>query len=57
MNEWKEHVKICLMDTKQWLEQKQDREIREKMPNLADDEEITKNLKRLASQRQDIQQQ
>ena len=42
------------MDSKQWLAQKQDREIRKQMPSLAEDEDITKNLKRFASQRPDL---
>ena len=42
------------MDSKAWLNQKQDRENRMAMPALAEDEDITKNLKRFASQRPDL---
>jgi hypothetical protein len=52
--EWQDHMKVCMMDTKQWLEQKQHREIRESMPSLATDNEIASNLKRFASQRPDL---
>ena len=48
------HIKICLMDSKQWLAQKQDRDVRKQMPALAEDDDITKNLKRFASQRPDL---
>jgi len=42
------------MDSKKWLEQKKDREFRETLPALAEGDEITKNLKRFASQRPDL---
>lgn len=42
------------MDSKKWLEQKQDREHRQGLPSLAADDEISKNLKRFASQRPNL---
>jgi len=47
-------MKICLKDNKQWLAQKQDRDYRQTLPSLAEGDEITKNLKRFASQRPDL---
>ena len=53
---WKEHIKICLMDTQTWLQQKQDVEVRKQLPSLAEGQEIANNLKRFASQRPDLYQ-
>ena len=55
-SDWKEHMKICLMDKKSWLDQKQDTEYRQTLPSLASGDEIAKNLKRFASQRPDLYQ-
>ena len=52
--DWKNHMKICLKNTKEWLAQKQDRDYRATLPALAEGDEITKNLKRFASQRPDL---
>ena len=51
--EWRDHFKICMMDSK-WKEQKLQRQEREKMNTLASSDEITQNLRRFASQRPDI---
>jgi hypothetical protein len=51
-SEWREHFKICTMDS-QWKEQKQQRMERESnAPGTGD--EITQNLRRFAAQRPDI---
>ena len=52
--EWQEHFKICVLDAK-WKDNKQTNMDRAGgMNQLASGDEITKNLKRLASQRPDI---
>ena len=46
--EWREHFKICMMDSK-WKEQKLQRIERQKMNSLASSDEIIQNLRRFAS--------
>ena len=45
--EWKEHMRLELMDPK-WREEKQKREERAKLNSLAGGDEIAQNLKRFA---------
>jgi splicing factor 3A subunit 1 len=47
INEWKEHMRLELMDPK-WREEKLKREERAKLNSLAAGDEITSNLKKFA---------
>ncbi len=53
ISEWREHMRLELMDPK-WLEEKKKREERAKLNSLASGDEIAQNLKRFASERKDI---
>jgi splicing factor 3A subunit 1 len=53
IGEWKEHMRLELMDPK-WLEEKRKREERQKLNSLAGGDEIVQNLKKIAAQRTDL---
>jgi splicing factor 3A subunit 1 len=53
IGEWKEHMRLELMDPKQ-REEKLKREERAKLNSLAAGDEIAANLKRFAQERKDI---
>ena len=56
VTEWRQHTKLCLLDKKAFVEQKEHREKREAMQSLAESDEIAKNLKRFANARPDLYQ-
>jgi splicing factor 3A subunit 1 len=51
--EWKEHMRLELMDPK-WREERQKREERAKLNSLASGDEIAANLRKFAGERKDI---
>lgn len=53
LSEWKEHMKLELMDPK-WREEKLKRQEREKLHSMADGDEIAQNVKRFAQERRDL---
>ena len=53
IGEWKEHMRLELMDPK-WREEKIKREERAKLQSLASGDEIAQNLKKFAAERKDI---
>lgn len=53
LTEWKEHMKLELMDPK-WREEKLKRDERAKLNSLADGDEISRNLRRMAPERRDV---
>ena len=52
--EWRDHFKICGMDSKAWKDQKIQRAQRQAQTSLAAGDEISKNLKQFANQRPDL---
>lgn len=51
--EWREHMKLEMMNPK-WLEEKKKREERAKLNSLAAGDEIVKNLANFKAQREDL---
>ena len=53
IGEWKEHLKLEMLNPK-WMEEKKKREERAKLNSLAEGDEIVKNLANFKAQRTDL---